>query len=149
MNQPTVKQITVPLNSTFGVAVKVTKDGEAAEIAKDELSVGGLSAVSQIDGYNIYELSSGDAGQMSRINVEVDKPATVQASTVQEQTITWPSNRIQSKSAFVYLSSFLSANIESLRPQDIEVKFIGWSSLTNTWTIDKLPNYGSVQIKDG
>ena len=81
LNQPMAKQITVPLNSTFGVAVKVTKDGEAADIAMDELSVGGLTAVSQVDGYNIYELSSGDAGQMNSLNVDVDKPATVQAES--------------------------------------------------------------------
>jgi len=73
LNQPTVKQITVPLNSTFGVAVKVTKDGEPLSCELDELSVNGMSAEFESAGYCVFALSSDAAVGIRRLDVRLDK----------------------------------------------------------------------------
>lgn len=57
-NGPTPQQITVPLNSAYGVAVKVYKDGEEVDVKPGELSVGGQAAFGQVNGFNTVELSS-------------------------------------------------------------------------------------------
>ena len=41
MNRPVAQRITEPLNSAYGVAVKVYKDGKKVDVNTDELSVNG------------------------------------------------------------------------------------------------------------
>jgi len=60
-NVPTPKCIKVPVNSEYGVAVKVYKDGEKVDVKTDELSVGGQAASGQVNGFNTVELSSDGA----------------------------------------------------------------------------------------
>lgn len=56
-NRPSTKQITVPTNSDYGVAVKVEKDGEFVENAG--ITVGGKEAQDLVAGWKTVELSSG------------------------------------------------------------------------------------------
>lgn len=61
MNAPTPKCIKVPVNSEYGVAVKVYKDGEEVDVKPGELSVGSQAASGQVNGFNTVELSSDGA----------------------------------------------------------------------------------------
>lgn len=57
VNKPALKQVKVPLESDYGVAVKVCKDGQYVEDATFALD--GLSAASTRNGWQLFELSSG------------------------------------------------------------------------------------------
>ena len=73
-NKPIVQAITTPLNSKYGIAVKVQRDSKDIACSKEDIKVDGLSAVSQIAGYNLYELSSdGGAGSVNK-DIVVDVP---------------------------------------------------------------------------
>lgn len=56
LNRPTNKIVSAPLNSDFGVAIKVWKDGQLLDA---DLSVDGLSATSTRGGYQLFDLSTG------------------------------------------------------------------------------------------
>ena len=75
MNRPMPNQINVPLNSEYGIGVRVFKNEQPIELGMDELSVNGMSAVTQVGGYNLYELSSGDVQTMNTIDVIANKQA--------------------------------------------------------------------------
>lgn len=67
-NQPSNKQISVPDNSDFGVAVKVYKD----DIPTSGLvTIGDLSGTAGPDGYSLVELSSGGTGMYS-LGIDVE-----------------------------------------------------------------------------
>lgn len=66
MNKPIVQQIKVPLNSAYGVAVKVYKDGQ---LVSADLSVDGIAASDGPNGMKLVELSSGDIQTMKKLNV--------------------------------------------------------------------------------
>ena len=73
LNQPIPKQIAVPLNSLYGISVKLYKDGEALSCGMDELTVDGLAAVSQVADYNIYTLSSDGNVGIKKYDVVLNK----------------------------------------------------------------------------
>lgn len=77
MNRPMPNQINVPLNSEYGIGVRVFKNEQPIELGMDELSVNGMSAVTQVGGYNLYELSSGDVQTMKTVDVDVTKAPTL------------------------------------------------------------------------
>lgn len=83
LNQPMAKQITVPLNSTFGVAVKVYKDGEEVDVKPGELSVGGQAASGQVNGFNTVELSSDNSIGMKQLEVEAAKLPIIDTTLTQ------------------------------------------------------------------
>lgn len=56
MNRPSIKVINVPLDSDYGVAVKVFKDGQ---LIQPSLSVGGEQATGTRADWQLFELSSG------------------------------------------------------------------------------------------
>ena len=68
-NRPSPRQITEPLNSVYGVAVKVYKDGQPVSA---DLSVGGIAADDGPDGMKLVELSSGGAQGMKRLAVAAE-----------------------------------------------------------------------------
>lgn len=68
-NQPVNQQITVPINSIYGIGIKVSKDGEALSCGMDELTINGISATTQSNDYNIYVLSSDGAKTLIKYSV--------------------------------------------------------------------------------
>lgn len=56
MNRPSTKVINVPLDSDYGLAVKVFKDGQ---LMQSSLSVGGEQATGTRADWQLFELSSG------------------------------------------------------------------------------------------
>ena len=113
---PMPNQITVPTNSDFNVGIKVYRDGEEVNVKRHELSVNGQIASDQIDGYNIFELSSdGDVG-MKKIIVDVVKPTTLSGESVATNTAFFRANRLQGAGVNVYLSS-----VDTTFPDDYDL----------------------------
>lgn len=71
-NAPTPKCIKVPVNSEYGVAVKVYKDGQ---LVSADLSVDGVACVEGFDGWQLAELSSGNVETMKTLDVTAYKEA--------------------------------------------------------------------------
>lgn len=68
-NQPINKQITVPTNSNYGIGIKIFKDDEPLSCGLDELTIDGIAATAQSNGYNIYTLSSDGAQTLRKYTV--------------------------------------------------------------------------------
>lgn len=68
---PAQKQVTVPTNSDYAVGVKVFKDGEEVAVKRHELSVNGQIASDQVNGYNVFNLSSDGNVGMTSLDVDV------------------------------------------------------------------------------
>ena len=73
MNKPIPQQITEPLNSDYGVAVKVYKDGQLIDA---DLSVDGVACEEGFDGWKLAELQSGNVETMKTVEVEVEAHST-------------------------------------------------------------------------
>ena len=67
-NRPSVKQVLVPDNSDFGVAVKMYKNGVPTS---GLVTIGDLSGEAGPDGYSLVELSCGDTGMYS-LGIDVE-----------------------------------------------------------------------------
>lgn len=68
--RPSTKAITVPLNSTFGVAVGVKYDGEDAEIKQDSLTLNGQPTDDVYANMAIFNLSSDGEAGMEKYTVD-------------------------------------------------------------------------------
>lgn len=84
-NYPTLQAITEPLNSDYGVAVKVYKDGQLVDA---DLSVDGVACVEGFDGWKLCELTTNSEEGTKKINVAVDKQPTVYAELDTTKTMT-------------------------------------------------------------
>lgn len=84
-NRPIPQQITEPLNSDYGVAVKVYKDEQLVDA---DLSVDGVACVEGFDGWKLCDLSTNSEEGMKKINVAVDKHPTVYAELNTTKTMT-------------------------------------------------------------
>lgn len=76
-NRPTNKVLTEPLNSDYGVAVKVYKDGQLVDA---DLSVDGVACEEGIDGWKLCELSTNSEEGTKKIIVVVDNNDGLTAS---------------------------------------------------------------------
>lgn len=56
LNRPTNKIVSAPLNSDFGVAVKMWRDGSALD---SDITVGGIASSGTRGGYQLFDLSTG------------------------------------------------------------------------------------------
>ena len=83
-NRPIPQQITEPLNSDYGVAVKVYKDGQLVDA---DLSVDGVACVEGFDGWKLCELTTNREEGTKKINVAVEKQPTVYAELNTTKTI--------------------------------------------------------------
>jgi hypothetical protein len=68
-NSATAQQITVPLNSRYGVAVKVYNDGVEQSV---DISVDGVATEDGTNGWKTAELSSGNVEGITSHAVRVD-----------------------------------------------------------------------------
>lgn len=106
-NRPIPQQITEPLNSDYGVAVKVYKDEQLVDAA---LSVGGVETVEGPDGWKLCELSTDSKEGMKILDVEVNKETettVLSGSAVYENTLTTTRNATFK----IYLSSMVDEPI--------------------------------------
>ena len=85
-NQPLLQQITVPLTSNYAVGVKVYRDGKPVECGMDAITIDGLSATSQVAGYNVYELSSDDKTGTKLLDINVNTPNSYEFDVVSSAT---------------------------------------------------------------
>lgn len=66
-NRPMNKVLTEPLDSDYGIAVRCWKDGE---IQDSDISVGGISATSTSDTWQLFELSTGSTPCTKNYGIE-------------------------------------------------------------------------------
>ena len=79
MNYPFFKQVTVPLESTYGIAVRIVKNGQVLPLlAQDDIVVNGQSGVGTQGTWQLFQLSSGSVPQtkMLSVNAYVPKDST-------------------------------------------------------------------------
>lgn len=75
-NQPSNKQISVPTDSVYGVAVKIEKDGS---VLTGETNIGDLSATTTRGGYDIFDLSSGSTPSMTNKTVTITSDGVIRS----------------------------------------------------------------------
>ena len=112
-----VQQITEPLNSEYGIAVKVKKDGEYADAT---ITVDGKTASDSTGGWKTVELSSGNTPTTKMVAVDVEAPATLDETldvvAEAENSFTRP----RSVAIEANLSGYLDHDI-TIKPEDVEV----------------------------
>lgn len=84
-NRPIPQQIMEPLNSDYGVAVKVYKDERLVDA---DLSVDGVTCVEGFDGWKLCDLSTNSEEGTKKIIVAVDKQPTIYTELNTTKTIT-------------------------------------------------------------
>jgi hypothetical protein len=57
LNRPSNQIVTVPLNSNFGVGVKMWRDGSVLD---SDITVGGNASTGTRGGYQLFDLSTGN-----------------------------------------------------------------------------------------
>jgi len=89
-NKPITKQITEPLNSDYGIAVKMKVDGQYVDI--ESLSVNGTSSTETRNGWTLAELSTGSTPDLKLMDVEIGaaKKEHVEIDETQELKNTMP-----------------------------------------------------------
>lgn len=76
-NRPMPNVVKAPLNSDIGVAIKVWKDGQLVSV---DLSVDGVACTEGPNGWQLAELSSGNAPTTKYLPVEASKAPSMSAS---------------------------------------------------------------------
>ena len=76
-NKPFPKQLAVPLNSKYGIAVTATKDGTQLSITSSDVKINDVSAIGEASPYALFELSSGNEPTISKLSVNIDTDAYV------------------------------------------------------------------------
>ena len=75
MNSPCLKQVVEPLDSTYGLAIRVVKDGQVVPlVAQGDIVVDGQDSVRLKNTWQLFELSSGSEPQTKTLSVEVHAP---------------------------------------------------------------------------
>lgn len=86
-NRPVAKQITEPLDSDYGIAVKVYKDGQPISA---DLSIGETICTEGPDGWKFAELSTGSTPCQKQLEVLVSKDAdTTEIVASHEEQDSW------------------------------------------------------------
>lgn len=128
-NQPAPQLVTVPLASKYAIGVKVKKDGEYVDCDMDEMTVDGLSATSQVAGYNVYELSSDAIAATKQLDVEVNAPATVQDAVSANVSGTAGGGSILKAFTFVLSSNEELPERFTVKPSDLSYDFDATATL--------------------
>ena len=75
MNSPCLKQLVEPLDSAYGLAIRVVKDGQVVPLhSQGDIVVDGQDSVRLKDTWQLFELSSGSEPQTKTLSVEVHAP---------------------------------------------------------------------------
>ena len=128
MNRPMAQQIAEPLNSAYGVAVKVYKDGQ---LVSADLSVGQTACTEGPGGWKLAELSSGNAETMKTVDVDVTKDPTLYKEFNPVGEVVNTSPRVKSVMIVVPLSAFFDSDI-TIKPEDVKVLSYKTRNAANT-----------------
>ena len=72
MNSPCLKQVVEPLDSAYGLAIRVVKDGQVVPLhSQGDIVVDGQDSVRLKGTWQLFELSSGSEPQTKTLSVEV------------------------------------------------------------------------------
>lgn len=146
VNSPVEKAVSVPLDSVYGLAVKVFKDGEPVELSGDELSVGGQTGQGEADGYSLFVLSSGSEPCSKQLDVEVSKSG---GETYEYGETTEVSQALNRETKFtIQLGAFLSgyviapSNISEFEMSSTMTPDAGGDPVAETYELSNLQFYG-------
>ena len=143
MNRPVAQQITEPLNSAYGVAVKVYRDWQPVSA---DLSVGGVACTEGPGGWKLAELSSGNAETMKTLDVTAYKEAEVETF---ENTVSARqplANRVAAVTitlgAFFEGTEIAPSNIAEFEMSSSMTPDAGGNPITETYELSGLQFYG-------
>lgn len=109
-NQPSNKQISVPTDSVYGVAVKIEKDGS---VLTGETNIGDLSATTTRGGYDLFDLSAGSTPSMTKKEISITTSSTIDGTETLEQKSLATQNRACNLQMMFYLSSITDWDIDA------------------------------------
>lgn len=111
-NQPARKQIVVPTNSKYNVGIKVSRNETPLDLDLNEITIDGVSAVSQVAGFDVVGLSSDSVGGLKELDVAISKGPSVNVTIEQtltgQSTVPFPLNI----NLDIPLSGYVSGQIE-------------------------------------
>ena len=114
-NRPVVQSITEPLNSGYGIAVKVKKDGEF--LPYEQVKVDGKGSNANRDGWACFDLSTDNEIGVETISIEATVGA---ADTVYTHTFTGTDDQQQDGGLYVELElSDISGLPETISLKDV------------------------------
>lgn len=117
-NRPIPNLVKAPLNSDIGVAIKVWKDGEQIEIP---LSVGGLSATSTRNGWQLFDLSTDSDYGRKEYEVRAFQEATAYAD-IEDTSLTGnTTSRDVTKNLFPFNLNDTSLAGKTVRGEDVKL----------------------------
>ena len=76
-NKPSPKQLAVPLNSKYGIAVTATKDGAQLSVTSSDVTINDVAAIGETSPYALFELSSGNVPSISKLSVNISADSYV------------------------------------------------------------------------
>lgn len=84
--RPSAQSITVPLNSQYGIAVRVKENGTSVAVPTGGLKVGGFSPTETISDLSLFKFNSGARQKTSAMDVKVNLPPTVKQNIETSKT---------------------------------------------------------------
>jgi hypothetical protein len=120
MNRPSVKGISVPTDSDYGVAVKVYRNNQ---LLTGDISVGGLSATEGSGNWKLVELESGSTATTGKLDVDFHKPSTLEGDFTGEVSAKNTRSQPQQKAFTLPLSDFLDKDL-TITPRDINLELL-------------------------
>ena len=120
MNRPSVKQLNVPTDSDYGVAVKVYRNGELVD---GDISVGGLSATEGSGDWQLVKLESGSTATTEKLDVDFHKASTLEGDFTGEVSAKNTRSQPQQKAFTLPLSDFLDKDL-TITPRDINLELL-------------------------
>ena len=121
-NRKSSKRVTVPLNSRYGVAVKVRVNGEDLSFKDGELKIVDgareLSASGEIAGYTTFKLDSGSEAKQRELRVSACIDSNLNYENIQELTGNAPQSPQFQPSYNVDIGSL---SVAGLKPEDVYI----------------------------
>lgn len=108
-NYPMLNQINVPLNSVYGIGVRVKKNGAYIPLAKDEVLIGEQRGNSTIGDYVTVNMASGNSNGIIRKDVIIEKQPTILGELSDQRT-----QLNSSDEELTYSPEVVASNIEGL-----------------------------------
>ena len=118
MNRPSVKGISVPTDSDYGVAVKVYRNGELVD---GDISVGGLSATEGSGNWKLVELESGSTATTGKLDVDFHKPSTLEGDFTGEVSAANTGSRPRTVAIAIPISALCDSDL-TITPKDINLE---------------------------
>lgn len=102
-NLPTKQQINVPTNTDYKVGVKVVKDGELVALKSSDVTLGTLSADTELeDGYVTFTKAAGDNASYTKLDLDVDyKPLALSARSTPAKSVSKASIELSANPSLV------------------------------------------------